>query len=138
MISVAEEALPVPGTPRETSTPIGSAPSAARSDSAAAVARHPISRNDSQSVRKCTPSTLRSMLKASVVPPPPPPPNQINPQSSPKPRPADPSRAKMRRGRGDAPPPPSRGGGALAPPRRAPNPPTPRPSPPPPPTHPTP
>src|SRR2546430_12236242 len=34
-------------------------PSAARSDRAAAVARQPISRNASQSVRKCTPSSER-------------------------------------------------------------------------------
>src|SRR2546425_11221500 len=108
MISVAEEALPVPGTPRETSTPIGSAPSAARSDSAAAVARHSISRNDSQSVRKCTPSTLRSMLKASVVPPPPPPPPQNKPQTPPNPPPPPPPPPKKRRGGADPPPPPRR------------------------------
>src|SRR5437879_8482408 len=95
MISVAGAALPLrrcrlPGTPSETSTPIGSAASAARSDSAAAVARHPISRNDSQSVRKCTPSTLRSMLRTSVVPSARPPTQsnaQPTPQARPPPRP---------------------------------------------------
>src|SRR6266545_5883190 len=57
MISTAGSTFPVarfsfPGIPSETSTPIGSAPSAARSESAAAAARQPISSKVSQSVRK--------------------------------------------------------------------------------------
>ena len=62
MSSVTSVSLISPGTVSATRTPIGSAPSAARSDSAAAVARHPISSSRSQRRRKCTSSTLTSVL----------------------------------------------------------------------------
>src|SRR5437867_4745360 len=89
------------GTPSDTSTPMGLAPSAARSESAAAVDRHPISCHESQSVRKWTPSRLESMLTASVVRP-----TRMSAQSSPRSRARDPRRAKMRRRRSNSPPPP--------------------------------
>ena len=108
MIWTSGEALPVArctllGIPSETRTPRGCAPSAARSDRAAAVARQPISRNESQSVRKCTPSSDRSRLIASVRPP-----TGSSAQSSPRSRPAAPSVAKMARRRSNSPPGPRR------------------------------
>src|SRR5207245_791362 len=65
MISTAASSLsvvrfPLSGTPSETRAPSGVAPSAARSDSAAAAARQPISGKLSQSVRKWTSSRLAS------------------------------------------------------------------------------
>ena len=50
------------GTTTAARSAAGAAPSAARSDSAAAAARHPTSRWPIQSRRKCTPSTLTSVL----------------------------------------------------------------------------
>src|SRR2546425_379352 len=71
--------LPSGGTPSDTSTPSGVAPSAARSDMAEPAARTPISLKASQSVRKCTFSRELSMLIASVVDP-----KGISAQSSPR------------------------------------------------------
>src|SRR5438552_80628 len=59
------------GTPSDTSTPMGLAPSAARSESAAAVGRHPISCHERRSVRKigwrCTAAALSDLLPRKPV-----------------------------------------------------------------------
>jgi hypothetical protein len=87
------------GTPSETRTPSGCAPSAARSDRAAAAARHPISRKVSQSVRKWTSCTLASMLTARMVPP-----SGISAQSSPRSPASGPRPAIIARMRSNSPP----------------------------------
>src|SRR2546425_5174582 len=74
---------PFAGPPRDTRTPKGLAPSAARSDNADPAARKPISLKSSQSVRKWTFSSDLSMLIARVVEP-----TGITAQSSPS---SDPS-----------------------------------------------
>ena len=71
-----------PGMVTAQRRPIGSAPSAARSESAAAVERHPTSSGPIQSRRKCTPSTLTSVLNAMYSSP-----SRTRPQSSPRPVP---------------------------------------------------
>src|SRR5207249_1298554 len=79
-----------------------------RQPGAAEPARHPMSSNDSQAVRKCTPSRERSIETARVVPP-----SRTSAASSPRSRAAAPSRAKMARSRSNSPPGPRASGPLL-------------------------